>query len=225
VTRPDRPGGRAELDRDAGLSWTGETETETATFGMGCFWGPDARFGAMEGVVRTRVGYAGGTSPDPGYYALGDHTEVVRVEYDPAVLGYEDLLDVFWSNHDPTSDAGKRQYRAVVLAADEEQREAARRTREAVRDRLGGSVRTDVESLDRFYTAEDYHQKYELRSTPVLGDELVDRYGAGLVDSTVAARLNGFVAGYGDPERRDALLGDLALPPAVLDEIRRRLRV
>jgi peptide-methionine (S)-S-oxide reductase len=197
-------------------------ETETATFGMGCFWGPDARFGAMAGVVRTRVGYAGGTRPDPTYHALGDHTEVVRVEYDPDVLSYRDLLDVFWSNHSPVTNA-KRQYRAVVLAADDPQREAALETRAAVADRVGGSVATDVEDLDRFYTAESYHQKYELRSTPVVGDELVDAYGETLVDSTVAARLNGFLAGHGDARRRDALLAALDLPPAVVEEVRRRI--
>jgi peptide-methionine (S)-S-oxide reductase len=221
VTRTDRRGGRTELDRDAGLSRTGETRT--ATFGMGCFWGPDARFGAMNGVVRTRVGYAGGTKPDPTYYALGDHTEVVQVEYDPGTLRYEDLLGVFWSNHDPTAGSGKRQYRAVVLAADDAQREAAERTRAALEERIGRSVGTDVEDLDAFHLAETYHQKYELRSTPVVGDELADRYGQSLVDSTVAARLNGFVVGHGDDRRRGALLADLDLPPTLLSEIRRRI--
>lgn len=198
-------------------------ETETATVGMGCFWGPEARFGAMEGVVRTRVGYAGGTTADPSYYALGDHTEVVQVEYDPTALAYDGLLEVFWANHDPRGSTGKRQYRPVVLAATDGQREAAERSRDAVADRLGAAVTTDVERLDRFYLAEDYHQKYELRSTPVLGDEMVDRCGDGLVDSTVAARLNGFVAGHGDEDQRSALLADLAVPPAVLAEVRRRL--
>jgi len=199
------------------------SETETATFGMGCFWGPDARFGAMEGVVRTRVGYAGGTTPDPSYYALGDHTEVVQVEYDPTRLTYDELLDVFWSNHDPRTSSGKRQYRSVVLANTESQQVAAERRRDATADRLGTSIATAVERLERLSPAEDYHQKYELRSTPVLGDELVDRCGDALVDSTVAARLNGFVAGYGDEDQHSALLADLELPPAVLSEVQRRL--
>lgn len=196
-------------------------ETETATFGMGCFWGPDARFGAMEGVVRTRVGYAGGTTPDPDYHALGDHTEVVQVEYDPDVLAYDDLLDVFWDNHAWDSEAPKRQYRGVVLAGDEHKRAVAQRSSDALADRTGRSVRTPVELLDRFYLAEDYHQKYELRSTPALGDDLADFLGATLVDSTVAARLNGFAAGHGTAEHRRALLADLDLPPALLDGVRR----
>ncbi|MDT3436656.1 peptide-methionine (S)-S-oxide reductase MsrA [Haloarcula sp. 1CSR25-25] len=197
--------------------------TETATFGMGCFWGPDARFGAMAGVVRTRVGYAGGTDPAPSYYSLGDHTEVVQVEYDPHVVSYEELLDVFWANHTPFSAPRKRQYRGVVLAHDDQQRETARRTREELESRTGKSVETAVETLDRFYLAEDYHQKYELRSTPVVADELADSCGDAFVDSTVAARLNGFVAGHGDADEREALFARLDLSPAALSEVRRRL--
>jgi peptide-methionine (S)-S-oxide reductase len=197
--------------------------TETATFGLGCFWGPDARFGAMEGVIRTRVGYAGGSTPEPTYHSLGDHTEVVQVEYDPTVLSYADLLDVFWSAHDPRRNARKRQYRSVILTESVVHRQAAEQTRQDAESRLGGSVATAIEDLDTFYLAEPYHQKYELRSTPVLGAELEDRYGDDLVDSTVAARLNGFVAGHGDAERRRSLLADLDLPPEVLDEVRRRL--
>ena len=213
------PGDRPDtLARDADA--LAADETETATFGMGCFWGPDARFGAMEGVVRTRVGYAGGTKPDPSYHALGDHTEVVQVEYDPAVLDYEDLLAVFWANHD-WARAGQRQYRGVVLAGDETQRRAAERSRDALAGRTGREVATPVESLDRFHLAEDYHQKYELRRVPGVADELDAR--SDLVDSTVAARLNGFVAGHGTDEQRRGLLADLDLPPMIVDEIRRRL--
>jgi peptide-methionine (S)-S-oxide reductase len=197
--------------------------TETATFGLGCFWGPDAQFGAMEGVVRTRVGYAGGSTPDPTYHSLGDHTEVVQVEYDPTVLSYADLLDVFWSAHDPRRSARKRQYRSVILTESLVHRQAAEQTRQNAESRFGGSVATAIEDLDAFHLAEPYHQKYELRSTPVLGAELEERYGDELVDSTVAARLNGFVAGHGDAERRQSFLADLDLPTAVLDEVRRRL--
>ena len=197
--------------------------TETATFGLGCFWGPEARFGAMDGIVRTRVGYAGGTTPDPTYYDLGDHTEVVQVEYDPGVASYADLLDVVWSAHDPQSSPRKRQYRNVILTHTEAQRAAAERSRREVESAFGGSVETPVEALDAFHLAEPYHQKYQLRSTPALGDELVDRYGDDLVDSTVAARLNGFVAGHGDPDRRESFLARVDLPAQLLAEVRRRI--
>jgi len=209
-----------EFTRDAAAPSPGATET--ATFGLGCFWGPDARFGAMEGVVRTRVGYAGGSTPAPTYHSLGDHTEVVQVEYDPTVLSYADLLDVFWSAHDPRRNARKRQYRSVILTGSAVHRQVAERARQDVASRLGGSVATEVEDLDAFHRAEPYHQKYELRSTPVVGAEVEDRCGDDLVDSTVAARLNGFVAGHGDDDRCRSLLADLALPPAAVDEVRRR---
>jgi len=198
-------------------------ETVTATFGMGCFWGPDARFGAMDGVVRTRVGYAGGSDPDPTYYSLGDHTEVVQVDYDPDVLDYGELLDVFWTNHDPFSTPYKRQYRGVVLVHDDDQREAAAASKDALAARTGKAVETPVETLSTFTLAEDYHQKYELRSTPVLGDELADRYGPAVVDSTAATRLNGFVAGHGSDDQRAAFLAEVELSPAALSELRRRL--
>ena len=214
------PGRPTTLDRDAAAP--PPTATETATFGMGCFWGPDARFGAMQGVVRTRVGYAGGTEPNPSYYALGDHTEVVQIEYDPAKIEYEALLDVFWANHAPFSAPHKRQYRGVVLAHDEQQREAAVASKEALADRTGKTVETAIEELSAFTLAEAYHQKYELRSTPVVGDELADLYGERFVDSTVAARLNGFVAGHGEQSQREAFLAELALSPAALSELRRR---
>ncbi|MDQ2072779.1 peptide-methionine (S)-S-oxide reductase MsrA [Haloarcula sp. NS06] len=197
--------------------------TATATFGMGCFWGPDAQFGATPGVVRTRVGYAGGTEPDPSYYSLGDHTEVVQVEYDPDVVSYEALLDVFWANHAPFSAPLKRQYRGVVLAHDDQQRETARRARDDLESQTGKTVETAIESLDQFYLAEDYHQKYELRSTPVVADELEDTYGDAFVDSMVAARLNGFVAGHGEDDDREALFAELDISPAALSEVHRRI--
>ena len=194
--------------------------SETATFGMGCFWGPDARFGALEGVARTRVGYAGGSDPDPSYFSLGDHTEVVQIDYDPEVLSYEDLLEVFWETHDWASTAPKRQYRSVVLAHDDDQYETAHRERTALEDRAGRSAAVDIERLETFHLAEPSHQKYELRSRPIVGDELETLYGDAFLDSTVVARLNGFVAGHGGPERRETFLAALDLPPAVLTELR-----
>lgn len=197
-------------------------ETETATFGMGCFWGPDALFGAQDGIVRTRVGYAGGTARNPTYYALDDHTEVVQIEYDPSQWAYAELLEVVWSNHNWTTSQ-KRQYRGVILAHDDTQREIAEGSQAALVDRTGQSVATAVESLDHFYYAEDYHQKYELRTVPVVADELEELYGDAFTESTVATRLNGFVAGYGTVDQHRELLASLDLPPTVIDEVRRRL--
>jgi methionine-S-sulfoxide reductase len=110
--------------------------------------------------VRTRVGYAGGTTPDPTYHRLGDHSECIEVDYDADVITYEDLLAVFWASHDARARAYSRQYRSAILVRDEEQRAAAGRSKAAIESRLG-PVSTAIETLDRFYLAEDYHQKFE----------------------------------------------------------------
>ena len=80
---------------------------ETALFGMGCFWGPESRFGSLPGVNRTRVGFAGGTTKNPTYRKMGDHTETVEVDYDSSIISYETLLKEFWRNHYPNRDAYK----------------------------------------------------------------------------------------------------------------------
>ena len=75
---------------------------ETATFALGCFWSPDARFGVVPGVVRTRVGYAGGNTQNPSYHDLGGHTESIQIDYDPTQTSYKTMLELFWANHTPT---------------------------------------------------------------------------------------------------------------------------
>ena len=76
-------------------------KTETATYAMGCFWGPDSLFGSLDGVIRTRVGYAGGTTESPTYHNIGDHTETIQIDYNPAKISYEQLLEIYWDNHNP----------------------------------------------------------------------------------------------------------------------------
>lgn len=170
---------------------------EEAVFGMGCFWSPDAYFGVREGVIATMVGYAGGEKTDPTYRELGDHTEVVRVLYDPETVSYETLLEQFVRGHDPGRKQ-KTQYRSLVLATNSDQRDEAK----AFLD--GMNVETVVESLERFYLAENYHQKYRLQHAPSLKSFLFDTYSMPeLMRSTVAARLNGFVAGWGKIEDFD----------------------
>ena len=78
-----------------------ELQTKTATFALGCFWGPDAVFGILEGVVRTRVGYAGGTTENPTYDKIGNHTETIEIDYDPGVINYQKLLEIFFNSHNP----------------------------------------------------------------------------------------------------------------------------
>jgi peptide-methionine (S)-S-oxide reductase len=145
--------------------------TEKATFGAGCFWGVEEIFRNQKGVSSTAVGYAGGTKENPTYEdvcsdATG-HAEVVEVAFDPAQISYDELLDVFWSNHNPTTlnrqgpDVG-RQYRSVIFYHSPEQKAAAEASREKI-DQSGKFKRpvvTQIEPAPKFYRAEEYHQRY-----------------------------------------------------------------
>jgi peptide-methionine (S)-S-oxide reductase len=149
--------------------------TRTALFGLGCFWGAEKAFWQLQGVVSTAVGYAGGSTPNPTYEEACSgrtgHAEVVQVAYDPAKISYEQLLKLFWEDHDPTqgmrqgNDMGT-QYRSIILVADAEQRAAAEASRNAYQERLTaagyGTIATEIveASAYPFYYAEDYHQQY-----------------------------------------------------------------
>ena len=146
---------------------------ENAIFGMGCFWGAERKFWQEAGVYSTAVGYAAGHTPNPTYRevcsGLTGHTEVVLVVFDPAVIGYEDLLKVFWENHDPTqgmrqgNDAGT-QYRSGIYCHGDGQRQAAEASRDAFQRELTaaglGPITTEILPAPEFYYAEDYHQQY-----------------------------------------------------------------
>jgi len=147
------------------------TTAETALFGAGCFWGVEASFRQIPGVLATRVGYAGGATDHPTYEQVctdrTGHAEVVEVTYDPSRVSYEQLLAVFWENHDPTTlnrqgpDVGT-QYRSVVFYASPEQQAAAIAARDAlqVRGRYRKPVVTQIEPAPAFHPAEEYHQRY-----------------------------------------------------------------
>ena len=145
--------------------------TEKATFGAGCFWGVEATFRQLPGVMATAVGYEGGTLPNPTYKDVctdtTGHAEVVEVEYNPVVTPYETLLDVFWNNHDPTTldrqgpDVGT-QYRSVIFYHTPEQRRQAEASLRQLQDRgvFGRPIVTRIEPASTFYRAEEYHQQY-----------------------------------------------------------------
>ncbi|PSL34383.1 peptide-methionine (S)-S-oxide reductase [Planomicrobium soli] len=176
---------------------------ETATFGMGCFWGPEARFGSLPGVVRTRVGFAGGTTLSPTYRNMGDHTETVEVDFDPAILSYEDMLLHFWRNHYPNRDNYKgRQYISLLRYHNSRQKAAIDKIKKQMEKELGETIETDIAPFTSFTLAEERHQKYYLKRYPKALDQLEDLYPTAnlLVNSTFAARLNGFVKGYGTRE-------------------------
>jgi peptide-methionine (S)-S-oxide reductase len=147
--------------------------TRKATFGAGCFWGVEEAFRNVEGVVDAAVGYSGGRTEAPTYQDVctdrTGHAEVVQVDYDPARVSYDRLLDVFWSIHDPTTlnrqgaDAGT-QYRSAIFVHDEAQRAAAEQSKAAVQEHWRDPVVTEITPLDRFWPAEEYHQDYFARN-------------------------------------------------------------
>ena len=143
----------------------------TATFAAGCFWGPEAAFRKIDGVIDTEVGYTGGHAEDPTYRQVCSgttgHAEAVRVEYDPDRVSYEELLDVFWSIHDPTQvdrqgpDMGS-QYRSAVFVHDDQQEAAARASKAELEasGRLPRPVATEITEAGPFWRAEESHQRY-----------------------------------------------------------------
>jgi methionine-S-sulfoxide reductase len=161
-------------------------------------------------VVRTRVGYTGGNRENPTYRALGDHAESIEIDYDPAVVSYRELLEIFWKSHDPGSRPWSRQYMAAIFYHNEEQKKLALESREREAARTHGKIYTEISPAARFYPAEDYHQKYYLRQRPELVGELGTIYpGETFVDSTAAARANGYLAGHIPYPSLQAELSDL----------------
>jgi peptide-methionine (S)-S-oxide reductase len=140
-----------------------------ATFGAGCFWGVEAVFRRLAGVRATQVGYAGGHVDNPGYRLVctdtTGHAEVVEVEFDPEVIRYRDLLEVFWASHDPTTlnrqgpDIGT-QYRSVIFFHSPEQEAEALRSRDAAQARFPRPIVTEILPAPTFWRAEEYHQQY-----------------------------------------------------------------
>ncbi|ELZ88545.1 peptide-methionine (S)-S-oxide reductase MsrA [Haloferax sulfurifontis] len=143
--------------------------TQTATFGGGCFWCVEAAFKELDGISEVTSGYAGGETENPSYEQVCSgntgHAEVVQVEYDRAVVGYDELLDVFFAVHDPTQlnrqgpDVGT-QYRSIVLFHDDEQERQASAYIEALDEEYDDDVVTELVPLGTFYEAEEYHQDY-----------------------------------------------------------------
>ncbi|MET0620703.1 MAG: peptide-methionine (S)-S-oxide reductase MsrA [Thermoanaerobaculia bacterium] len=142
-----------------------------ATFGAGCFWGVEEEFRKVPGVLQTAVGYAGGKKDNPTYEDVCSdetgHAEVVEVEYDPARVSYDQLLEIFWNNHNPTTlnrqgpDVGS-QYRSAIFFHTPEQQEAAKASKERLEKsgRFNRPIVTEITPADRFWRAEEYHQRY-----------------------------------------------------------------
>ncbi|MBA3234297.1 MAG: peptide-methionine (S)-S-oxide reductase MsrA [Propionibacteriales bacterium] len=173
--RPQRPFSvpAHHLVLDTPLEGEAPDGLEVVVLGLGCFWGEEKTFWQVPGVWSTSVGYAGGVTPNPTYEEVCSgrtgHAEVVRVVFDPSKLSFDDLLKVFWENHDPTqgmrqgNDRGS-QYRSVILTTNPAQQAAAERSRDAYQVQMTsagyGEITTSILPLDEYYFAEDYHQQY-----------------------------------------------------------------
>jgi peptide-methionine (S)-S-oxide reductase len=180
--RPEQalPGRSAEMPVPAGHFVNGHPVAppfpaglEQAVFGMGCFWGAERKFWQAPGVYSTAVGYAGGYTPNPTYRevcsGMTAHSEVVLVVFDPSVTSYDEMLKLFWENHDPTqgmrqgNDVGT-QYRSAILTSSEVQRGKATASRALFQDRLTAygfdRITTEIAPAPPFYYAEDHHQQY-----------------------------------------------------------------
>ena len=144
---------------------------QEAMFGSGCFWGVQYNFDQVKGVIETEVGYAGGHSDNPTYKSVctgtTGHAEAVHLSYDPKIVSYEQILKVFWENHDPTTmnrqgpDVGS-QYRSIIFYYDEEQKMFAEKSKEELANsgKYKNPIVTEIVSASQFYKAEEYHQKY-----------------------------------------------------------------
>ena len=189
-------------------------------------------------MLRTRVGYAGGEKKNPTYYSLGNHTEVISIDYDPTVLSYGDLLKLFWTAHRCDQLNYSRQYMNAVFYHDEKQRKAGEKSRKEAAGKQGvkeAAVQTSIVPVGDFTYAEEYHQKYYLTQHQELRAFLSKTYpdAKSLADSTVAARLNAYLGNgrksdwsaflkelpeYGLPDEWEKVLSDAAVK--MLDRVK-----
>ncbi len=196
------------------------------------------------------MGYAGGEKKNPTYYRMGDHTETLQVDYDPEQISYQELLEVFWNSHNPTRRSWSRQYKPILFFHNEEQEQLARKTRDLLENQLNRKVHpeiqwagiplplllppnqlnrkvhTEIQSLTSFYLAENYHQKYYLQGVPDLNNELRAYYPefTAFLNSTAAARINGYVGGYGSLASLEEEIDSFALPPSASERLKRNVR-
>tara|TARA_B100000029_G_scaffold256259_1_gene253010 strand:- start:1359 stop:1811 length:453 start_codon:yes stop_codon:yes gene_type:complete len=146
---------------------------QKALFGAGCFWGIEEHFRTLNGVKKTEVGYSGGNTKNPTYHSVcnenTDHAEVLLVEFDEDIISYESLIDEFWKCHDPTTlnrqgpDIGS-QYRSVIYYYDNQQKNIANKSKEKYQPSFQNKIVTEISGAKNFYKAEEYHQKYILKS-------------------------------------------------------------
>ena len=190
------------------------TVTRTTVVALGCFWGVEAALGALEGVVCTTVGFAGGRVSDPTYAGIGDHAEAVCVEYDPDQLRYAALLDRFWTTFDPTLTPAKRRYQPLLVPRTEQQAERARASRAEASGQYEGAHRVEIIDDGAFHSAALRHQKHMLRRYDDVVAALQARLPSerALARSPAATLATGYAGGHRDPARLAEDQDRLGLP-------------
>lgn len=194
---------------------------QTVTFGMGCFWGPAAEFAVIHGVLRTRVGYAGGDSTTPSYDNLGNHVEVFEVDYDPEILSYEDLVTLYFSIYDATARPFSQRVTSVIYYRNTEEQALAEKVKSSVEAQSEKGIFTILRPIDTFYLAEAKHQLSYLKQEVSLYGEVEAMFGDQdrLLLSILASKLNGFIAGYGSTQEIDDVLEQSSLSAASLERL------
>ncbi len=166
------------------------------------------------------MGYGGGTKSNPTYHSLGDHTETIQIDYNPMVISYGKLLDVFWDSHNPGSPSWSRQYMAAIFFHDNEQKRLALLSMDQIKQQKK-KIYTKILPLTEFYPAENYHQKHRLRSDRDLMREFNAMFPRAddFMNSTAAARINGYLSGYGSFEDLKNELPSFGLSPAAIKRL------
>ncbi len=223
---PYSPEGQVVYDSE----WTGDfPEIEaydkayaTITFGMGCFWGPAAEFAVIDGVLRTRVGYAGGDSTTPSYDNLGNHIEVFEVDYDPDLLSYEDMVKLYFYVYDATARPFSQRVTPVIYYRNEAEQEISERVKLSIEANSEKGLFTVIRPLEVFYLAEEKHQLSYLKQETSLYMEVREIFVEedALLLSILASKLNGFIAGYGLDSDLASILKSSGLSNASLDRIK-----
>ena len=166
-------------------------------------------------MIRTRVGYAGGRTNSPSYNNLGNHTETVQIDYNPEIITYSRLLNIFWDSHQPTRQSHSQQYKNVVFSHNKQQYMQAVASKMDLEQKINKTVKTGIVPLNSFTMAENYHQKYFLKNH-TLKKEIMRIYPLhnDFIDSTSAARLNGYIGGNGSREQLSREIESLGLSDA-----------
>ncbi|MBD3344398.1 MAG: peptide-methionine (S)-S-oxide reductase [Chitinivibrionales bacterium] len=166
----------------------------------------------MNGVYRTRVGYAGGLKENPTYRSIGDHTESIQIDFDSSVISFGELIRIFWEEHNPAAYTASQQYKAIAFYHDALQKEIIETTADSIAA-VRGKVETEIKPFTHFYLAEAYHQKHTLRSHSSFMKQFERMYpdSLGFINSTAAAKVNGYLGRHAGIEEIERTVDNLGL--------------